>query len=105
MEEDKTKQAWQMEQSADMKKFMLIFTYDGVLYDAVVKDLSYPEGKYFSIDFSCGQKKGFIPKLHCIDPIRVKWDSENFADKDFCQIVGHAIALQYKKTYLLLQNK
>jgi hypothetical protein len=92
-------------QHTDTRKFVLIFTYNGILYDAIIKDISYPAGNYFSVEFSYGQKKGFIPKLHCIDPVKLKWDSEDFADKTFCQTVGHAIALYYKKQYLLLQNK
>jgi hypothetical protein len=70
------------------------------LYDAAVKDLSFPDGKIFSIEFTSPKKSGFIPKLTCIDTVKLKWDSESFSDKDLCQVIGHAIAMRYKKEYL-----
>ena len=83
-----------------MKKFVIIFSHNNILYDASVRDLSFPDGKIFSIEFTSPKKSGFIPKLNCIDTVKLKWDSESFSDKDLCQVIGHAIAMRYKKEYL-----
>ncbi len=87
-----------------MKQFVIIFSHNDQMYDATVKDLSYPAGKYFMVEYACGRETGAIPRLQCIDPVKLKWDSAGCADKDLCQTIGHAIAMQYKKEYLAQQQ-
>jgi hypothetical protein len=86
--------------SLSMKKFVIIFSHNNILYDATVTDLSFPYGKIFSVGFTSPKNNGFIPKLNCIDTVKLKWDSEEFSDKELCQVIGHAIAMNYKKEYL-----